>query len=149
MATATAAVLRSCADLRCESQGLTCQQQGDGDAVCISASPSSSTSEWSQWWLIPILICAVILLERAYSAGRRMYLARSGSVDSSHFSQLHTREADDFDEQLGDPLEMDTLHGADDSEDDLHTTQHTTINANSSSSSASSTAKPLAAATAK
>ena len=131
---ASAAVNRTCADLHCDryGQGWTCiLQPGSLEPVCLKP-PSSS--EWSQWWLIPLLIGAVVLLSTAYSAARRAYLARSGHVDSSHFSQLHTRELhdDDFDSQLGDPLEMDTLHAgeAEDSEEEQQHTHHPPIAAN-------------------
>jgi hypothetical protein len=100
----------------CEGRSQVCFLDGSGAPHC--AGSSAPSSEWSQWWLIPVLIIAVVVLERVYSSLRKVYLQRTGQVDTSNFSALHPHEADDLDGQLDEQLEMDTFDDSDEDEEE-------------------------------
>ena len=114
MSTATNVTCDAVQQLACEDRNQVCFLDAAGAPHCAGASATSS--EWSQWWLIPILIIAVVLLERVYSSVRKVYLQRTGRVDTANFSALHPHEADDLDGQLDEQLEMDTFDDSDDDE---------------------------------
>ena len=114
----------SCESLQCRPPEVCHQASAVDPPLCILPAESSESS-WSHWWLIPILIVSVVLLERLYAVCRRAWSdrRRGAAVDASQFSQLHASGAatdgDDFDTQLEDTLEMETLRDDDsDDEDD-------------------------------
>ena len=55
------------------------------------------------WWLIPVLVVLVVLVERCYTLCRRHLSSGNSSVDSSQFSALGQSEAGDgLDDDDGD-----------------------------------------------